>query len=138
VTATTAYQQLWGIVEGAVEDAFGSHPDYLTPKGRRNAKVSVTKRVTGTVLSFAEHSARGLREEADKASEVAPSAPAELATSSAAAGVFVSSAEDFDPHCRIGKITPKRYSRYRVNNLFAKTTLALRRKSQSQESRNGR
>jgi hypothetical protein len=43
-----------------------------------------------------------------------------------------------DPHCRIGKITPKRYSRYRINPIFAKTTLALRRNSQSRDSRGNR
>ena|SRR6185503_8649099 len=62
----TPYSQLWGIVDGAVTDAFNRHPDYLTPKGRRSAKTSVVKRVTGTVLSFAEESAKSLRERADK------------------------------------------------------------------------
>lgn len=56
--AKTPYQQLWGIVSGAVSDAFNRHPDYLTPKGSRSAATSVVKRVVGTVLSFAEQSAQ--------------------------------------------------------------------------------
>ena len=54
-----AYQQLWRIVDGAVIDVFKSHKDYLSPKGRRSAKNSIVKRVTGTVLGFAEQSAKG-------------------------------------------------------------------------------
>lgn len=56
---SSAYAELWGVVDGAVVDAFKNHPDYLTPKGQRNARTSVVKRVCGTVLSFAEQSARG-------------------------------------------------------------------------------
>ena len=56
----TPYQQLWSVVDGAVVDALKNHPDYLTPKGRKSARTSVVKRVTGTVLSFAVQStARG-------------------------------------------------------------------------------
>lgn len=54
-------------MSGAVRDAFNRHPDYLTKKGRVSALTSVTKRVTGTVLSFAVHAAAESRE-ADKAS----------------------------------------------------------------------
>ena len=51
--AATPYQQLWGIVSGAVTDAFNRHPNYLTKSGRKYATTSIVKRVTGTVLSFA-------------------------------------------------------------------------------------
>ena len=54
-----AYRQLWRVVDGAVRDALDHHPDYLTPKGRRNARESVTKRVTGQVLSYATQVAEG-------------------------------------------------------------------------------
>lgn len=55
--AVTPYQQLWGVVSGAVEDAFNRHPDYLTSKGKKSAATSIIKRVTGTVLSFAVQAA---------------------------------------------------------------------------------
>jgi hypothetical protein len=62
----TAYRQLWGIVSGAVTDAFNRHPDYLTPKGKRSASKSIVKRVTGTVLSFAvQETARSRGQAAD-------------------------------------------------------------------------
>lgn len=53
-----AYRQLWRIVDGAIADAFAMHPDYLTAKGARSAQLSITKRVTGAVLGFAEESAK--------------------------------------------------------------------------------
>lgn len=53
-----AYHQLWRIVEGAVADAFRSHPDYLTDKGRRHCVSSVSKRVTGAILGYAHQKAR--------------------------------------------------------------------------------
>lgn len=56
--SAAAYRQLWRVVAGAVNDALGSHPDYLTEKGRKSAHSSIVKRVTGTVLGFAEE-ARG-------------------------------------------------------------------------------
>lgn len=49
------YHKIWRVVDGAVSDAFYNHPDYLTEKGRRAARMSIVKRVTGEVLkSFAE------------------------------------------------------------------------------------
>lgn len=59
VFGTPAYRQMWRIVDGAVTDALTHHPDYLTAKGTRAARISVVKRVTGAVLSFAEASAKG-------------------------------------------------------------------------------
>lgn len=56
---TRAYRQLWRIVDGAVADALRHHEDYLTQKGKRSARRSITKRVTGAVLGYAEQSARG-------------------------------------------------------------------------------
>jgi hypothetical protein len=55
------YRRLWRIVDGAVMDAFKMHPDYLSDKGRRGraARLSIVKRVTGAVASFAEQSAKG-------------------------------------------------------------------------------
>ena len=54
-----AYRQLWRIVEGAIADAFAAHPDYLTERGRHLVASSVTKRVVGAVMGYAEQSARG-------------------------------------------------------------------------------
>jgi len=68
----SAYQRLWRVVEGAVADAFAQHPEYLTAVGARGrcARLSVTKRVTGAVLSFAEQSAGGpIRREAARLTE---------------------------------------------------------------------
>lgn len=53
-----AYRQLWRVVDGAVFDALYTHQDYLTEKGKRSARESIVKRVTGAVLGFAEE-ARG-------------------------------------------------------------------------------
>lgn len=138
----TAYSQLWGIVDGAVADAFKCHPDYLTPKGRRSAKTSVVKRVTGTVLSFAEESAKGLREQADKDGALHGPDPASLAPAddASAGAVFRQPQISEGPHCRIGRWTPKKWSRHRVNSRFAETTAQLSRfvadtNAQREESR---
>lgn len=56
---TRAYRQLWRVVDGAVFDALYTHQDYLTPKGQQCARSSINKRVVGSVLGFAEQSARG-------------------------------------------------------------------------------
>lgn len=50
------YRAMWRIVDGAVRDAFGAHPDYLTEKGSQRgcARNSVVKRVVGSVLGFAK------------------------------------------------------------------------------------
>lgn len=54
-----SYRQIWFIVDGAVRDCFGSHPEYLTPAGRRSARESITKRVTGALHGYATQVARG-------------------------------------------------------------------------------
>ena len=68
VKASTAYAQLWRVVEGAVADCFNMHPDYLTPKGAKKstAQRSLTKRVTGAVLGYAEQSARAAASQPDR------------------------------------------------------------------------
>lgn len=53
------YRRTWRIVEGAVRDAIAAHPEYLTQIGARNARSSITKRVTGAIQGHAEQSARG-------------------------------------------------------------------------------
>jgi hypothetical protein len=67
-----AHRRLWKIVDGAVRDAFEQHPDYLTEKGKRNARASVTKRVVGTVLGFAGEAAGGRSDERSAAENDAP------------------------------------------------------------------
>jgi len=77
-THSRAYRQLWRVVDGAVFDALYSHPDYLTEKGMHAARASIVKRVTGSVMGFAEQSARGRSGQpaaervADPANRVAP------------------------------------------------------------------
>ena len=47
------HKRLWRMVEGAVVDAFRSHPEYLTDHGDRSAVESITKRVVGTLAGNA-------------------------------------------------------------------------------------
>ena len=54
-----SYRKLWRLVDGAVKDALNMHPEYLTDAGRRSARFSITKRVVGTVHSFAERQGAG-------------------------------------------------------------------------------
>ncbi len=44
------HKAIWMAVEGAVVDAFNSHPEYLTKKGRSCVVESVTKRVVGQLV----------------------------------------------------------------------------------------
>jgi hypothetical protein len=53
--------RLWKLVEGAVADAFISHPDFLTDKGRATVVRSVTKRVVGQLVDHAKRTLRGGR-----------------------------------------------------------------------------
>lgn len=48
------HARLWRLVEGAVVDAFRSHPDFLTVSGHRSAVQSVTKRVVGQLVGHAK------------------------------------------------------------------------------------
>ncbi len=57
--ADIAYRQLWRVIDGQIADAFRQHPDYLTAKGKRAARRSIAKRVTGAVLGYAAEAARG-------------------------------------------------------------------------------
>lgn len=50
-----AYRELWRVVDGAVADALGMHPDYLATTAReRTVRNSINKRVVGAVLGFAQ------------------------------------------------------------------------------------
>lgn len=54
------HARLWRLVEGAVVDAFRSHPGFLTEAGHRSAVQSVTKRVVGQIVGHAkERQGRG-------------------------------------------------------------------------------
>ncbi len=48
------HARLWRLVEGAVVDAFRSHPGFLTDEGHRSAVQSVTKRVVGQIVGHAQ------------------------------------------------------------------------------------
>ena len=91
--STRAYRQLWRVVAGAVGDALAMHPEYLTQAGRRSAARSVTKRVTGAVMSYAvEAAARGRSGGSPAADEAAGAStvgrgPVVSATGSEAAGL---------------------------------------------------
>lgn len=101
-----AYGQLWPIVDGAVADALKSHPDYLTAKGQRSARTSIVKRVTGTVIGFAEQSAKGRvapAEREDGPVSVAPHASGPVKAEAGAGAAYAPA----HPHCRIGKVTMK-------------------------------
>lgn len=101
-----AYGQLWPIVDGAVADALKSHPDYLTPKGERSARTSIVKRVTGTVIGFAEQSAKGRGNAAvkeDGLGTVEPQASVPL-RADAEAGALMRQPH---PNCRIGRVKLK-------------------------------
>lgn len=52
---------LWNLVEGAVVDAFTSHPNFLTDRGRQTVVRSVTKRVVGQIVGYAKQTLRGGR-----------------------------------------------------------------------------
>lgn len=119
-----AYIQLWGVVDGAVADAFNRHPDYLTEKGLRDAPLSIVKRVTGTVLGFALQEAQRQRELADRGGRPLPTdrQVSGVHASDAGAGVnFVSP----NPHCRIGRVRFKRKHRYRSPDAFNLKTAEL-------------
>ena len=53
------YRQIWRLVDGALRDCLESHPDYLTPAGKRGARLSIIKRVTGALSGYVEQSTRG-------------------------------------------------------------------------------
>jgi hypothetical protein len=55
------HARLWNLVEGAVVDAFTSHPNFLTDKGRQTVVRSVTKRVVGQIVGYAKQTLRGGR-----------------------------------------------------------------------------
>lgn len=54
----TAYRQLWRVVDAAVAEAFKVHPDYLTERGQKLARMSVNKRVVGAVIGYAAEAAK--------------------------------------------------------------------------------
>lgn len=56
-----AHRRLWRLVEGAVTDAFLSHPNYLTDAGAVSAVESVTKRVVGQLVGLANQTREGGR-----------------------------------------------------------------------------
>jgi hypothetical protein len=127
---SSAYGQLWAIVSGAVADALNTHPDYLTRKGQRSAATSITKRVTGTVLSFAEQSARGRPRPAETNARAAlPERPASPSTGDASGEAVIDAS--LNPHCRIGKVRFKRRTRYRAAGVFDLTTSALLRSARA-------
>jgi hypothetical protein len=126
---TEAYAKMWGIVDGGVADALKKHPDYLTPKGQRSARTSIVKRVTGTVIGFAEQSARSRLRAAETAREDSP-LPASLPFSDAGEGDSASSPSIH--RVRIGKVTLKRQVSSRRSLPFNETLNMLRRAALTQ------
>lgn len=122
-----AYAELWGVVDGAVADAFNNHPDYLTPKGQRSARTSVVKRVTGTVLGFAVQAAKGRQR---------PAETHERDATSAHAGEGGSRPSP-NPHCRIGRVRFKRVVSSRQMLPFNETTAMLIRARAAQRGQGG-
>lgn len=124
---STAYSELWGVVDGAVADAFNTHPDYLTAKGLRSARTSVTKRVTGTVLGFAAQAARGRLQPAEM--------PAGVPLPQQAGEGGLGSPRN--PHCRIGKVVFRRSASSRILTEFNITTNRLIAEVKAKGSRHG-
>lgn len=53
------YRQLWRIVDGAVASCFAAHPGYLSGEfNERVIRQSIVKRVTGSIIGYAEESAK--------------------------------------------------------------------------------
>lgn len=54
------YRAVWRIVDGAVKKALDAHPDYLSNKGMRyrTARMSITKRVVGAIVSYLSRKAK--------------------------------------------------------------------------------
>lgn len=58
------YRKIWRLADGAVMDTLRAHPEYFTERGRgKIARMSIVKRVTGSVMGFAEQSAKGRSDE---------------------------------------------------------------------------
>jgi hypothetical protein len=41
------YHKVWRQVDGIVRQTFEAHPEYLTETGKKNARLSLTKRLVG-------------------------------------------------------------------------------------------
>lgn len=130
------YKQLWRVVDGSVADAFNRHPDYLTPKGRKSARASITKRVTGTVLSFAVQAAKSQRELAETAlGNATPDVQVSTDLDAGAGTLLVSPTIH---RVRIRNVRLKRRSRYRSPDAFNITTSKLLRSVSSRLNRDAR
>ncbi len=57
------------MVDGAVANAFAAHPDYLTPRGNRQARTAIVKRVVGAIMGYAAERGTGHADEARYGSE---------------------------------------------------------------------
>ncbi len=53
------YGEIWRMVDGAVRDAFASHPEYVQQSYLRSARLSITKRVTGAVNGYVASATKG-------------------------------------------------------------------------------
>lgn len=54
------YRRIWRLVDGAIRDAIATHPDYFPNRKRiPPMRVSLTKRIVGSVFGWAEQSAQG-------------------------------------------------------------------------------
>jgi hypothetical protein len=60
----SAYHTVFRIVDGAVKDAFNNHPEYVRPEIERVVRMSITKRVTGSIIKYAREVRKELAEEA--------------------------------------------------------------------------
>jgi hypothetical protein len=43
---------MWRQVDGIVRQTFKAHPEYLTEKGQKHARLSLTKRIAGQLSSL--------------------------------------------------------------------------------------
>jgi hypothetical protein len=58
---TGNFVQVWRIVDGAVADAIRAHPEYFrTNQNRADARRSIVKRVTGSIMGYLAEARRGV------------------------------------------------------------------------------
>lgn len=50
----SSYHKIWRQVDGVVRQTFSAHPEYLTEVGKKNARLSLTKRITGQLTGGKE------------------------------------------------------------------------------------
>lgn len=53
------YRAVWRVVDGAVMDALKMHPEYIRGNFGKCARMSINKRVVGSLVGYVEQSTQG-------------------------------------------------------------------------------